>query len=517
MVSGSSRRDGRRSGPPTESLGSPREQSEALAAAAPRQSQGESGGRSYGTPLLRHLESAAGDTPRIMDIIREAEDIYKNDKHMLANVYSTAMNLFGPLHSPQVDEFRDLSVKCMRVLCQIDPIQARELYKLLCACSHGKADARIYEARAAMEEQLGDTREALRILQEGLRAGAQPPGMLRRLLQRLRPRALQLPEGTDATPQVRGTPCKVPQYSICTPEHNTARSPRCQRPETPAGPSAAAKACAGADEPAAGPGSLGEELRSLFTELREELLREVRTAQRAALEQGLRLQAQLHQDLQGLRAEAQQRCDLNSHERAHKCPRCCREAVEGAVDALMTGVEEAVGDALEIERLQLQGEGWQALADEVWESISVVNSLRQRRDGAANPAQSVAGVEDLSPHASAELPGRLEGLAPLRALLGPGGRAAAQQLPLPPVLDPASESRHPLEPLATARSLHGEQRQAWRETPSCVCEASPDPEAEEWKENARSSWASRDAAAKFELGMQPSPCPKHGRVQCFLR
>mmetsp|Transcript_137027 Transcript_137027/g.333011 ORF Transcript_137027/g.333011 Transcript_137027/m.333011 type:complete len:715 (+) Transcript_137027:86-2230(+) len=520
---GKSRPDCRKSGLSQVSREAAAEQPVASRSRSPHSAQEASDEYSGVTPLLRHLNSAAGNTPRIMEIIQEAEEIYKSDKHMLANVYSTAMNLFGPVHCPQVDEFRDLSVKCMRVLCQIDPTQARELHKLLCACSHGKADARIYEARASMEEQLGDTREAMRLLQEGLSVGAQPPGMLRRLLQRLRPRALQMPEGAvaaEATQQARGTPCKVPQYSICTPEHNTASRPRWQRPETPAAPAVGTKACIGQEDAAAKPNSLVEELRSLFSDLREDLLREVQAAQRAALEQGLRLQAQLRRDLEGLRLEARHVHDPGSHERPHKCPRCCREAVEGAVDALMTGVEQAVGDALEIENLQLQGEGWQALADEVWESISVVNSLTRDNapEGCGNTADQpevpVQAIEDPRFPSQASGHGHLEGLAPLREMLGLGGPAPAWR----PAPAPSADARPALAALATARSPRAMgQQEAWEETPACTPATSPALEAEDGKENARSSWALRDAAAKLELGRESPPCPVHARVQCFLR
>uniref|UniRef100_A0A7S1LH32 Uncharacterized protein n=1 Tax=Alexandrium catenella TaxID=2925 RepID=A0A7S1LH32_ALECA len=435
------------------------------------------------------------------------------------------MNLFGPMHRPQADEFRDLSVKCMRVLCQIDPGQARELHKLLCACSHGKADARIYEARAAMEEQLGDTQEAVRILQEGLHLGAQPPGMLRRLLQRLRPRALQMPEAAtpaEAVPHVRGTPCKVAQYSICTPEHSAASSPQWQHPEAGVGPTLGLKSCTNSDEAVARPSSLSEELRALFLDLREELLREVRAAQKAALEQGIRLQAQLHQDIEGLRVEAGlhrspdgHMMDRGCHERAHKCPRCCREAVEGAVATLMTDVEQSVGEAFEVERLELQGQGWQALADEVWESISVVNSLARGNTAKPTAESPTSSAAETTTSTWKPECGQFTGLAPLRAFLG---RSAGSPAPQPASCPEAvGKARHALEPLQTARTLNMPEKQAWQAMPVPGSESPSQPGVAEHKENSRPLWALRDAETKLDQGEQSPLCPMHGRVQCFLR
>merc|ERR1719336_3815814 len=77
----------------------------------------------------------------------------------------------------------------MRVLCRVNPAEAREFHNRLRTYSAGRADARLHEARAAMEERLGDTAKAVKMLHEGLRVGAQPAAALRRVLLRLQPQA----------------------------------------------------------------------------------------------------------------------------------------------------------------------------------------------------------------------------------------------------------------------------------------------------------------------------------------
>merc|ERR1719247_982602 len=73
------------------------------------------------------------------------------------------------------------------MLCRLSPSEAREFHNRLRAYSTGRADARMYQARAAMEERLGDTAKAVKMLQEGLRVGAQPEEALRRQLKKLQP------------------------------------------------------------------------------------------------------------------------------------------------------------------------------------------------------------------------------------------------------------------------------------------------------------------------------------------
>jgi len=467
--------------------------------------------------LLQRLQSATGNTPRIMAIIREAEEVHKNDKHMLATVYSSALNLFGPVQCPQADEFHDLSVKCMRVLCQIDPDQARELHKLLSACSQGRADARIYEARAAMEEQLGHTREAVRVLQDGLAAGAQPPGMLRRLLMRLRPRASpQLPEAAlvaEVNVQARGTPSKVPQYSICTPEHTAgpAGSPRWSGGASAVlegGPVAAAGGTGGAeaDGPALGPTSAGaQDLRRLFAELREELVLEVRSAQHTAFEQGFRLhaqlQGQLHQEIEVVRAEARQVQEQEGHCRRHKCPRCCREAVEGAVQAILGGVACAVGDALhdEAAAAPLCGEeAWRALADEVWEHISAVRP----------PEGSGMQGSDTWPLA------RLAGLVPLRDLLS---RHAAGVAGAATQSGPATTARPPLVelPAHSGGAVDARPRARRASAAAAACGGAVAGGLAQ-KENA-GFWLLQRGSSKSELRKLPASPQSPARLHSFLR
>lgn len=135
-------------------------------------------------PLLQGLKMAAGDISRIMQLVQEAERS-EDDLHTLAEVYGVAVDVYGNPETNQDNEFRDLCVKRMRALCRINPTDARDFHNWLRTYSVGKVDARMYEARAAMEERLGDNAKAMKMLQEGIRVGAQPTELLQRNLQRL--------------------------------------------------------------------------------------------------------------------------------------------------------------------------------------------------------------------------------------------------------------------------------------------------------------------------------------------
>jgi len=139
--------------------------------------------------LLQRLKSAVGDGPRILELVREAERSHHEDLQTLAEVYGVAVDVYGHVQSAQDYSFRDLCVKRMRTLCRLNPSEAREFHNRLRTYSIGRADARMYEARAAMEERLGDAAKAVKMLHEGLRVGAQPAEVLQRVLQRLQPQA----------------------------------------------------------------------------------------------------------------------------------------------------------------------------------------------------------------------------------------------------------------------------------------------------------------------------------------
>eukprot|EP00747_Dinoflagellata_sp_TGD_P024163 gnl/TRDRNA2_/TRDRNA2_130356_c0_seq3.p1 gnl/TRDRNA2_/TRDRNA2_130356_c0~~gnl/TRDRNA2_/TRDRNA2_130356_c0_seq3.p1 ORF type:complete len:833 (+),score=178.95 gnl/TRDRNA2_/TRDRNA2_130356_c0_seq3:171-2501(+) len=95
--------------------------------------------------------------------------------------------MYGPARNAQDYDYRELSVKCLRLLCRLDPAEAREFHNRQRTTPVGRADARMYMARASMEERLGDTAKAVKMLNEGIRLGASPAETLQRALQRLQP------------------------------------------------------------------------------------------------------------------------------------------------------------------------------------------------------------------------------------------------------------------------------------------------------------------------------------------
>ena len=88
---------------------------------------------------------------------------------------------FAPCYpqSPKADDagYRELCVNYMLLLCELDTNEAREFHNRQRAFGI-TSDARMYEARARLEEREGDSAKALKILQEGLRIGAGPADIL---------------------------------------------------------------------------------------------------------------------------------------------------------------------------------------------------------------------------------------------------------------------------------------------------------------------------------------------------
>lgn len=135
-------------------------------------------------PVVRHLKNAVGDRARILQLVAEAERCF-TDLQALSEVYGVAVDVYG--HGDGDRELRDLGLKRLRALCKTSPSEARDFFYRQCGCSGSFADARLYEACASMEERLGDTAKAVKLLQEGLRVGATPAERLHRELWRLLP------------------------------------------------------------------------------------------------------------------------------------------------------------------------------------------------------------------------------------------------------------------------------------------------------------------------------------------
>jgi len=98
---------------------------------------------------------------------------------------------------------------------------------------------------------------------------------------------------------------------------------------------------------------------------------------RSMMEQNLRVQLAVQRDLQDLRAQREGTLFGTSCCQGHACLRCCREAVEGAVETLMTSMG-AVGGNVQVEGTPQPMHDWQPLADEVWDCMTRVCSKRRR-------------------------------------------------------------------------------------------------------------------------------------------
>eukprot|EP00913_Durusdinium_trenchii_P034855 g32603.t1 len=72
----------------------------------------------------------------------------------------------------------------MLELCHVDVNEAREFHNRQRAFGVN-SDARMYHARATLEEREGDETKAMKILQEGLRCGARPAELLKKQIARL--------------------------------------------------------------------------------------------------------------------------------------------------------------------------------------------------------------------------------------------------------------------------------------------------------------------------------------------
>jgi serine/threonine-protein kinase TTK/MPS1 len=137
--------------------------------------------------LLARLAAARGDVALILQLISVAERDFCNDLQSLCDVYGVAVDTCGHGRGADSQAFRDLCVKRLRALCRVNPAEAREFHNYLRTLSVGRFDARLYEARAAMEERLGDVAKAIKILQEAARVCAQPEDGIRKALHRLQP------------------------------------------------------------------------------------------------------------------------------------------------------------------------------------------------------------------------------------------------------------------------------------------------------------------------------------------
>eukprot|EP00929_Paragymnodinium_shiwhaense_P108390 TRINITY_DN7470_c0_g1_i5.p1 TRINITY_DN7470_c0_g1~~TRINITY_DN7470_c0_g1_i5.p1 ORF type:complete len:580 (+),score=118.11 TRINITY_DN7470_c0_g1_i5:125-1864(+) len=146
---------------------------------------------------FQNLRAAAGNVDLVLKLVKEAEHACK-DAQSLSEVYCAAVaNVAGESSDSSRGGIVDLFVKHMRLLCELNPTQAREFHNRQRADGAHLVDARIYEARAVMEYKLGDTAKAVKMLTEGIRVGCKPTELLRESLQKL-----QTPQGPESRPKL---------------------------------------------------------------------------------------------------------------------------------------------------------------------------------------------------------------------------------------------------------------------------------------------------------------------------
>eukprot|EP00929_Paragymnodinium_shiwhaense_P067013 TRINITY_DN336_c1_g1_i1.p1 TRINITY_DN336_c1_g1~~TRINITY_DN336_c1_g1_i1.p1 ORF type:complete len:854 (-),score=147.81 TRINITY_DN336_c1_g1_i1:343-2904(-) len=155
--------------------------------------------------LLSRLTAVRGQPQHILALVHEAERDFADDEHALSEVLGVAVEVHGYSHHIEDYGFRDLCVKRLNTLCRLNPSEAREFHNRLRTYSVGRADARLYEARAAMEERLGDTAKALKMLQEALRVHSEPSEVVASALKRLQAAAEEpVPAAEHGAPAKNG-------------------------------------------------------------------------------------------------------------------------------------------------------------------------------------------------------------------------------------------------------------------------------------------------------------------------
>mmetsp|Transcript_2109 Transcript_2109/g.3679 ORF Transcript_2109/g.3679 Transcript_2109/m.3679 type:complete len:401 (+) Transcript_2109:66-1268(+) len=163
--------------------------------------------------MLDSLKGATGNSSKILSLVRKAEQSHSGGE--LCAVYAAAIDAYSCPKATQDEEYRELCVKYMLELCYVDVNEAREFHNRQRAFGV-TSDARMYAARASLEEREGDEKKAMKILQEGIRAGAQPAELLKKQMDRLQrqektfqqpkeDRAMQTEVGRSISTQTEGT------------------------------------------------------------------------------------------------------------------------------------------------------------------------------------------------------------------------------------------------------------------------------------------------------------------------
>lgn len=170
--------------------------------------------------MLASLKGATGNSSRILSLVRKAEQSHSGGE--LCAVYAAAIDAYSCPKATQDEEYRELCVKYMLELCHVDVNEAREFHNRQRAFGV-TSDARMYAARASLEEREGDEKKAMKILQEGIRAGAQPAELLKKQMDRLQ----RQQETTFQQPKEdRAMQTEVAGRSISIQTEGTLRRPR---------------------------------------------------------------------------------------------------------------------------------------------------------------------------------------------------------------------------------------------------------------------------------------------------
>eukprot|EP00931_Biecheleriopsis_adriatica_P086418 TRINITY_DN6109_c0_g1_i2.p1 TRINITY_DN6109_c0_g1~~TRINITY_DN6109_c0_g1_i2.p1 ORF type:complete len:809 (+),score=198.39 TRINITY_DN6109_c0_g1_i2:97-2523(+) len=101
--------------------------------------------------LKKRLRQAAGDVRQILSIVSEAERLQWSDQRALGDFYAIAMNSIGPLPLQTApDDYGELCVKRLQVLCNVDPQEARTFNSFLVHYGIRQEDMRLRQAVAAL-------------------------------------------------------------------------------------------------------------------------------------------------------------------------------------------------------------------------------------------------------------------------------------------------------------------------------------------------------------------------------
>lgn len=101
-------------------------------------------GRSH---IKRSVRQAAGDVRQISRLVDEAEKLPWPDKKELGDVYAVAMNAIGPLPLQTApEEYGELCVKRLMVLCHVDPEEAKTFNSFLTFYGIRQEDPRLQHA-----------------------------------------------------------------------------------------------------------------------------------------------------------------------------------------------------------------------------------------------------------------------------------------------------------------------------------------------------------------------------------